>query len=298
MIFTSTATEPTATTANAWEQFWESVWLFFTEKDAQGLNYLIRIGIAIAIIIVAYFLIKLVAHFLKRGLGIKKKGLDIDVSAKFFFVSVIKAFLWIGVAFLVIGILKIDTTGIAGITSAVTVALGLALQDLIMGFASGVVIINQHHIAAGEFIGVSNSYGTQEGIVDKIHIFFTYLRTPAGQEITIPNSNMLKASVTNYTRNGCRRLDYDVGVAYDTDIALAKKVLLYLVKGDQRMLDGTEPTIYVYELGAYAVGLRIRMMMKVDEYWPMYNELSERVLLAFRENNIYIPSSTDRAIMK
>ena len=295
MIFEAVTPE---TSKSWWEEFWDAVVSFFLDKDEKGLNYLSRIGIAIAIIVIAYFLIKLLIHFIKKAFGIKKKGPDVDVSAKFFIVTIIKAFLWIGVAILVIAVLKIDTTGIAGITSAITVALGLALQDLIVGFASGAVVIHQHHIATGDFIGVTNSYGTAEGTVYKIHMFLTYLRTPAGQEITIPNSNMLKAVVTNYSRTGRRRLDYDVGVSYDTDIELAKKVFMDLVKDDPRIYEGEVPVVYVYELGAYSVGIRIRVVTKYQEYWNMYNEMSEKVLLACRENGIYIPSSTDRQIMK
>lgn len=294
MIFSST--EPTAVTKSGWELFWDSVVAFFLDKDAQGLNYLTRILISIAVIIVAFFLIKLIVHLLKKGFGIKKKGPDVDITAKSFVIQVIKVILWVAVAFIVIALLKIDTTGVAGITSAVTVALGLALQDLVMAFASGILIIHQKHISVGDFIGVTNSYGTQEGSVVKIQIFFTYLKTPNGQEVTIPNSNMLKAVVINYTKLGKRRLNYEVGVSYDADIALVKEVYMSLVKDDPRRLQDEECSVYVYELGAYAVGIRIRLWTKVEDYWPLYNELSEKILLASRDNGIYIPSSTDISV--
>lgn len=283
-----------AETGNWWIDFWNSVADFFLTKDSSGMNYLTRILISIAIIVVGYFVIKLICHFIKRALKLKKKGPDIDVSAKFFVVTITKAFLWLGIAFIVIAMLKIDVTGLAGVTSAVTVALGLALQDLIGGFASGLLILHQKNIETGDFICVNNSYGSCEGTVSKVHLFFTYLRTPNGQEVTIPNSNMTKAVVTNYTRLGKRRVNYDVGIAYDSDIELAKKVLLSIVKDDPRVLKEEECTAYVYELGAYSVGMRLRLWTSFDNYWPLYNELSEKVLLAFRENGIYIPSSTDR----
>lgn len=290
MIFTST--EPT-TTPSGWEQFWQSVVDFFMVKDDKGLNYLTRILIAVGTIVIAYFLIKFIAFLLKKAFGIRKKGPGVDVTAKYFIVQSVKVILWIGVAFMVIGTLKIDTSGFAGVVSAVTVALGLALQDLVMAFASGILIIHQKHFKAGDFIGVTNSYGTQEGTVLKVQIFFTYLQTPNGQELTIPNSNMLKAVVTNYTQLGKRRLNYDVGVSYDTDIEVAKKAYLDLIKDDPRVLKDEECTVYLYELGAYSVGIRIRLWTKPEDYWPLYNELSEKILLASRANGIYIPSSTD-----
>lgn len=283
---------------NAWTDFWQSFGDFFMVKDESGINYLSRILIAIAIIVVAYFVIKFFGFLLKKAFGIKRKGPEVDVNVKFFIVNIIKISLWIAIAFVVVWILKIDTTGIAGVTSAITVAIGLALQDLIGCFASGVLLLHQKNIVTGDFVSITNGLGTAEGTVTKIHFFFTYLRTPNGQEVTIPNNNVQKALVTNYTRLGKRRLNYDVGVAYDTDIELAKRVLRELVEDETRRLKDEEFTVYVYELGSYAVGLRLRCWTKFDEYWPLYNELGEKILLAFRENNIYIPSITDRSIKK
>ena len=302
MVITMRIFEETAevTESYTWESFWQKVADFFWIPDTSGLNYLTRILIAIAIIVVSFFLIRFIGWIIKKILKVNKKGKgpEIDSSAKFFFVTFIKILLWIGIAFVVIGVLKIDTSGIAGVTSAITVALGLALQDLISCFASGIIILQQKNIATGEYISVKNGYGEVDGTVDRIHFFFTYLRTPNGQEVTVSNYDMLKAVITNYTRLGKRRLHFDVGVHYDTDIALAKQILLDMVKDDPRHLADEECMVYVYELGAYSVGLRIRIWTPIDQYWNVYNELPEKILLAFREANINIPSSTDILIKK
>lgn len=286
-----------AITLSAWSDFWQKAGEFFITPDEAGINYLTRILIAVGVIVVAWFLFKLISFIYKRALHIKK-SLTIDASAKFFILNIIKIFYWLAVAFIVISLLKIEVTGVAGIASAVTVALGLALQDVIACFAAGVIILNQKNIATGDYISVQNSYGLAEGTVKKIHFFFTYLVTPNAQEVTIPNSNMLHAIVTNYTRLNKRRVNYDVGVAYDTDIELAKKVLTELFENDELVLKKEEFTVYVYELGAYSVGLRVRCWTKFNDYWEFYNAMSEKILLAFRKNGIRIPSSTDILVSK
>ena len=280
-----------------WINFWQKVGDFFMTPDEGGMNYLTRILLSVGLIILAWLILRLISLIYKKAFHIKKP-MNIDVSAKFFILKIIKIFYWLAIAFVVITTLKIDVTGAAGIASAVTVALGLALQDVIACFAAGVIILNQKSIATGDFISVQNDYGTAEGTVTKIHFFFTYLKTPNGQEVTIPNSNMLHAVVTNYTRLNKRRVNYDVGVAYDTDIELAKKVLLDLIEDDELVLKKEECFVYVYELGSYSVGLRIRCWTKFKDYWPFYNALSEKVLLAFRANGIRIPSSTDIQVTK
>ena len=286
MVFIKEATK------EAWNNFWAKLGEFFITPDDLGINYLTRILVAIAIIVLAWLILRILSLIYKKAFHIKKP-MNIDISAKFFILQILKVFYWLGIAFLVIATLKIDVTGAAGIASAVTVALGLALQDVISCFASGVIILNQKNIATGDFISVTNSYGSAEGSVIKIHFFFTYLKTPNGQEVTIPNSNMLHAVVTNYTRLDKRRVNYDVGVAYNSDIAKTKQVLTDLFKNDELILKDEEFTVYVYELGSYSVGIRVRCWTKFKDYWPFYNSMSEKILLAFRENRIRIPSSTD-----
>ena len=277
----------------SWAEFWQKVSDLFLVPDTSGINYLTRIIIAIILIVIGWLLIKLIIAVIKKLMGIKKKGPSIDLSAKFFIVEIIKIFLWVGLAFIVIGVLKIDVTGVAGITSAVTVALGLALQDVIACFAYGVLLIQQKNFLTGDFISVQNSFGSCEGTVEKIHFFFTFLKTPNGQEVTVPNNNMAKAVVTNYTRLGKRRVNYDVGIAYDANLQVAKKALYDLANDDPRVIKDGSLQVYVYELGPYAVGVRIRCWTMVDDYWPFYNDLPEKVLNSFNANGIYIPCSTD-----
>ena len=284
-------------TKEAWNNFWQKTGEFFMTPDELGLNYLTRILLAIGLIVIAWLLLRLISLVYKKVFHIKKP-MNIDVSAKFFILQILKIFYWLAIAFIVVTALKIDVTGAAGIASAVTVALGLALQDIISCFAAGVIILNQKNIQTGDFISIQNDYGMAEGTVTKIHFFFTYLKTPNGQEVTIPNSNMLHAVVTNYTRLDERRVNYDVGVAYDSDIELVKKVLFDVVKDDELILKDKECTVYVYELGSYSIGVRIRCWTKFKDYWPFYNALSEKVLLAFREHGIRIPSSTDIQVDK
>lgn len=284
-------------TGNAWQRFWQKAGELFMTPDESGLNFLTRIILAILLIVVAWLLLRIISLIYKKTFHVKKP-LSIDVSAKFFILNILKIFYWLGVAFLVIGLLKINVTGAAGIASAVTVALGLALQDIISCFASGLIILNQKSVLTGDFISVKNSYGVAEGTVTKVHFFFTYLKTPDGQEITIPNNNMLHAVITNYTRINKRRVNFDVGIDYDADIELAKSVLYDLIKDDELVLKKEECSVYVYELGSYSVGLRIRCWTKFKDYWTFYNSLSEKVLLAFREKGIRIPSSTDLQVKK
>ena len=281
-----------------WNGFWQKAGDFFMVPDSSGLNYLTRIIIAVCVIFVAYFVIKLLGFLFRKAFKVKKRGPDIDISAKNILVQIIKAILWIATAFVVASILKFDLTGLAGITSAIAVALGLALQDLIGCLFSGILLLQQKMIKTGDYISVNNTYGASEGFVENVHLFFTYLRTPQGQIITIPNNSMTKATITNYSRLGKRRIDYDVGISYNTDITFAKNVFNKIFDGDERILQEEGITIIVNKLDSYSVQMRLRCWTSYDDYWPVYNELGEKILIACKENGINIPTSIDRNIIE
>ena len=280
-----------------WFNFWKKVGDFFWIADEHGINYLTRILMAIALIVIGWVVIKFIGFLLKKAFKIKK-GPEIDRSAKSFIVTLIKALLWIVVSFLVINVLKFDLTGVAGVASATTVALGLALQDLIGCLFSGMLLLQQKNIKTGEYISVKNSYGISEGFVERVNLFFTHLNTPQGQIVTIPNNTMTKAAITNYSRLGKRRIDYDVGVSYDADIEKTKAILNDIMACDERILHDDDHSVYVAELDSYSVKMRFRCWTRFDDYWPVYNDLSEKILLAFRKANIDIPSSTDINVKK
>ena len=280
-----------------WLDFWKRVGDFFLIPDGAGLNYLTRILIALGVIVVSYFVIKFIGFLLKKAMKVSK-GPQIDSSAKFFIIGGIKIILWICVAFLVISLLKIEVTGIAGITSAITVALGLALQDLIGCFVSGLLVLHQKNILTGDYISIQNNYGSCEGTVIHIRFFFTNLRTPQGQIVTVPNSNVQKAVVTNFSKLGKRRIDLDVGFSYDVDIDIAKKALNEIIEEDERILKDEDKTVYIVSLDSYSVKFRIRCWTPFSLYWPVYNEMNEKVLRASRKYGLRIPSSTDLHIEK
>lgn len=281
-----------------WNGFWQKAGDFFMVPDSAGLNYLTRIIIAVCAIFVAYFVIKLLGFLLRKAFKVKKRGPDIDVSAKNILVQIIKAALWIATAFVVASILKFDLTGLAGITSAIAVALGLALQDLIGSLFSGLLLLQQKNIKTGEYISVVNSFGSCEGTVKNVHLFFTHLLTYQGQVVTIPNKNMTSAIITNFSRIGKRRIDYDVGISYNTDITFAKNVFNKIFDGDERILQEDGITIFVNKLDSYSVQMRLRCWTSYDDYWPVYNELGEKILVACKENGINIPTSIDRNIIE
>ena len=269
---------------------------FFIDKEEGQLSNLEKIFIVIGIIVVAWLFLKLLLLFFRKIFGIKRKGPQIDVSAKTFAIEFIKIFYWITIAILVNHILGINLSSLAGIASAITVALGLALQDIIGMFASGLLLLRTKNFVTGDFISISNSYGTLEVNVHRVSLLYTLLTTPAGQEVVVPNNNVTKSNIVNYTKNPDRRMDVRIQVAYDSDIELVKRVLVEILNSDERVNRDPAPTVFIDNFEDYAITFMLRCKIPYQYYWDVLNGVREKILIAFRENNIKMPVRTSISI--
>ena len=279
---------------NLWEgmvKFFESLGNFFLQENQYGLSVLSRILIAIAVLVLGVLLIKLIIFILKRASGIKR-GIAADLSAKNFFIEALKMLLYLVLAFVVVAILGINLNGAVGIISAITVALGLALQDIIGMFASGVLIFNTRNFRTGDYIKVVNSFGEEEGCVYKISILYTTLLNFNGQKIHIPNNNITKANLTNYTDHKNRRGLIEISLTYDVDSKEAIQVLEDATKSIETVLKDPSPSVVINKFTSYGVEYQVRFYAELDKYWNTMFAVREKVLETVKEKGFKIALST------
>ena len=151
-----------------------------------------RIILAILFILIGWGLSLLYKFALRKALKIqpkiylykknknKKVNKDLiktEATAKGFIIPLVNALHWIFIAVLVVSVLGVDLSSTAGVLSAITVALGLALQDVIGCFASGLIVIANKPLQVDEYVLIKNDYGQCEGTVVKVGIMMTELYT-------------------------------------------------------------------------------------------------------------------------
>ena len=271
-----------------WLDMFQSIGNWFINPDSNGINNLTRIIVAIVVTALGILLIKFICWLLKKTMRVTNK-LSVDVSAKSFAVTVIRFLLYVVLVFVVLSILNISVTGFAGIASAITVALGLSLQDLIASFFSGIVLLRAKYFHTGDYIHVKHSDGQCEGKVRRINILVTELITFDNQIVTINNSKLLASVITNFNANHTRRLVLSVDVDYSSDIDLVKSVLEKIVKEESRILETPKPVIHVDALGEYSINIKVKCYTLIENYWDVRNSIYETILIEFRNNNIKIP---------
>ncbi|MBO1925087.1 mechanosensitive ion channel family protein [Thiomicrorhabdus sp. 6S3-12] len=241
-----------------------------------------NIALAIAIFLLGRIVIGFILSLMER---VFKRSSKVDTMLSEFILSLSKAFMLLVLVIAVLSQLGVDTTSLVALVGAAGLAVGLALKDSLQNFASGVMLLVLKPFKTGDFVEA----GGVMGVVEKIHIFNTVMRTGDNKEIIIPNGSIYSDSITNYSARDTRRVDMVFGISYDDDIKLAKEILQRLVSEDERVLPEPEPVIALGELGASSIDFIVRPWVNSADYWKVKWEMNEKVKMAFDEAGISIP---------
>ena len=130
--------------------------------------------------------------------------------------------------FVVLEILELDkavTSLIAGL-GVVGIALGFAFQDIAANFIAGVILAFKKPFNIGDVVEIDGT----SGVLDRTDFRLTVIRTFQGQEVYIPNKDVIQKKIINYSITGERRIDLKIGVSYGEDLEQVMQVTLDAVK--------------------------------------------------------------------
>ena len=165
------------------------------------------------------------------------------------------------------------------------IAIGLALQGGLSNIAGGVIIMLFRPFRVDDYISTPLGDGT---VID-IGIFYTTLKTLENTNITIPNSTLSNSTVTNITANPTRRMDIDIGISYDADIDLARRILTAAAESCEGVLPDPSPEVIVTSHGDSSITVTLRIWVARDDYWPVRYRLLEDSKLSLEKFGITIP---------
>ncbi|MBO6147877.1 MAG: mechanosensitive ion channel [Lachnospiraceae bacterium] len=259
---------------------WEKMLETLPEK-AMGLG--LRVLVCAILLFVGGRLIKFLDRLFKAFL--EKARLDKGVVG--FLSAFLRFSLYIILVMFVASSFGVDATSIVAILGSAGIALGLALQGTLSNLAGGVILLIMKPFTIGDYIR-EDAHGN-EGTVTDIHIFYTVLQTIDNRVAMIPNGTLSNTSLINYTKPGKRRIDFSVGISYESDLKHAKEILLGILEGMDSEIEDKEPQVFVRELGESAVVLGARIWVPSKQYFNMLWGLTENVKLEFDKAGISIP---------
>ncbi len=181
--------------------------------------------------------------------------------------------LLVAVIIMALSQLGIKTTSMLAVFGAAGLAIGLALKDSLSNFASGVMLVMFRPFSVGHFVEVAGVSGK----VKDLRIFSTILTTPDNKEVIIPNGQITSDVIVNYTSMSTRRIDLVIGVSYDDDLKVARKIIENTVNAHPLILKDPAPAIAVAALADSSVNFNVRPWGRVDDYWTIYSDLLEQL---------------------
>lgn len=230
-----------------------------------GLGYkgLLVIAVLFASLLAAGIIRRIIKHGAKRLDATVVSVLSATVSYLVYAVGII----------IILDVFGVNTTSIIALLGAAGLAVGLALKGTLSNIAAGVMLLVLRPFQLGDYI----EFGAVGGTVREINLFTSILETVDGLYVSAPNGLVWSNTIKNYTRNGKRRMDVVVGIAYSDSIDSGLKVLQEICRSEPRLLQDPAPQTMVVAMGESSVNLQIRAWSTMADYWPTCWDLTKRI---------------------
>ena len=195
--------------------------------------------------------------------------------------SVVRVVLYILLGLMVATKLGIDVTSVVALASVLTLAVSLALQNIMSNVIGGFTILTTHPFRSGDYVEIAGQGGT----VAEINMSYTKLATPDNKVISIPNSAVVAAQIVNYSAMETRRVEVNVSASYDAPVQKVIDALVLAGTVDNVLLDPA-PFAAVTAYGDSAVQYTLRLWVKSEVYWDVFFEVNQKVKKIFDEQGI------------
>lgn len=185
-----------------------------------------------------------------------------------------------------LGTIGVQIASILAVLGTAGIAIALALKDSLSSIAGGIILIVLRPFQKGDVIGISGV----EGKVESVNLFNTQIRLHDNGLAIIPNSNVSSQKIINFTDADVRRIELQVSVAYDTNLARAQEILQDLVEQMPKIDKNFTPIIGLTDFSDSAIIFTVRVWAQIsDGLFAVKSELICAIQKAFADAGIEIP---------
>lgn len=248
----------------------------------------------ILVIVFALIVLRLVKTAIERvGKRMQSRGVTLDDQKRVETLTRVLKYVANVIVLLLGALIALGTIGISiapvlAAAGVVGLAVGFGAQSLVKDYFTGVVLLIENQIRAGDFIEV----GGKSGTVENVTLRYVRMRDAHGNVHFVPNGQI--DSVTNSTMDFAYAM-IDIGIAYKEDVEGAIKVMqkvgTELAEDPEWGVKITEPmaTFGVQDLADSAVIVRVRFKTTPGDQWGVRREYNKRIKAAFDNVGIEIP---------
>lgn len=239
------------------------------------------IVLAVVVLLVGLWLIKLFSNYLGRVMRSKK----IDRSLKPFLRSLVVVVLRVLLLLAVMQIAGIAMTLFAALITSLGVAAGLALSGTLQNFASGILILFLKPFRVGDNILTQG----QEGTVSEIRIFYTIITTYDNRMVVVPNSKLSNEVIINLSGSGRRRLDIEMKFGNAIDYEQVKTVIDQAIADAGTILDNPPRRVGISSLEADGYKVMLNLWIDAHGFVDTKMRFQEILLQRLRSSGLKLP---------
>lgn len=243
---------------------------------------------AIIALVVSLWVVNLISQISRKIVSNFK---SLNSSAKNITSVIIDIALYFFLFLVILKLIGFDITAIAVVGSAVGIGFGFGLQKITSNFISGLILLFERSVKEGDVVELSND-ANDIGFIKRMGIRYTLIRTFDNKEIMMPNEDFITNRVTNWTFSDREvRIKIEVGVAYESDLNLVKKLILEAANENINEESTQKPICFLHEFGESSVNFILYVW--VSNVNLVQHSKRSDILFAiwnkFKDHNITIP---------
>ena len=193
-------------------------------------------------------------------------------------------------AFMALSVMHLDKTVTSLLAGAgiLGLALGFAFQDIASNFIAGILMAAQKPLKVGDLVETDGHLG----VVQRIDLRTTELRNMQGLQVIIPNKDVFQRVLINYTRNGTRRVDLEVGISYTEDLGRVKQVTTGAVGAVKDVLIDRGVDLFYQRFDDSSIVFEVRFWITSvsnNHFHTVRSNVIMAIKAAYNETGITIP---------
>jgi small conductance mechanosensitive channel len=244
-----------------------------------GMEFGPKIFVAVVIMVAGYFVARWIAGVAQRSLS----KFHLEPPVRILLVRVIRLIVLLLFLLMALTNLNVNLLPLIAGLSVAGAGIALAMQGVLGNLAAGLTIIFTKPFRVGEYIELLDV----EGQVDSIELFATTLTHPDRSRVVIPNRKIVGEILHNY--GTIRQLDLTVGVAYETDLDEATRIVRQVLQATPTVLKEPAPVVGVVELADSSIQITVKPWTSVADYGATRLSVYQSIVNQFRAAKIVIP---------
>ena len=217
-------------------------------------------------------------EFLKRLNLPKGIPAAISVTIRYFLIV-------LGITF-ALGAAGIELGKVSLLAGALGIGIGFGLQNIVVNFISGLILVYERPLQVGDTIEVENLLGK----VKQIGARSSHVRTYDGAEVVVPNGNLITNQLINWTlSDNKRRIEINVGTSYGSDPNIVLGLLKKAALDHEDVMKDPPPRALFEEFGDSSLNFRLLFWVHYEMGIGVKSDVAVSIFNLFKDNHVEIP---------